>query len=37
LLARLVTPVVYKLIPPEGHEPRNIARGNQPESSGALL
>jgi multidrug efflux pump subunit AcrB len=37
LLARLVTPVVYKLIPPEGHEPKNIARGNQPESSGALL
>jgi len=37
LLARLVTPVMYKLIPPAGHEPRNIARGNQPESSGALL
>jgi multidrug efflux pump subunit AcrB len=37
LLARLVTPVVYKLIPPAGHEPRNIARGNQPETSGALL
>jgi multidrug efflux pump subunit AcrB len=37
LLARLVTPVMYKLIPPEGHEPKNIARGNQPESSGALL
>ena len=37
LLARLVTPVMYKLIPPEGHEPKNIARGNQPETSGALL
>ncbi len=37
LLARLVTPVMYKLIPPAGHEPKNIARGNQPEASGALL
>ncbi len=37
LLARLVTPVMYKLMPPEGHEPRNIERGNQPEASGALL
>ncbi len=37
LLARLVTPVMYKLIPPAGHEPKNIARGNQPDASGALL
>jgi len=37
LLARLVTPVMYKLMPPEGHEPRNIERGNEPEASGALL
>jgi multidrug efflux pump subunit AcrB len=37
LLARLVTPVVYKLIPPAGHEPRQLARGTQPDSSGALL
>jgi len=37
LLARLVTPVMYKLIPPEGHEPKNLARGNQPDASGALL
>jgi multidrug efflux pump subunit AcrB len=37
LLARLVTPVMYKLMPPEGHEPRNIERGNPPEASGALL
>jgi len=37
LLARLVTPVMYKLIPPAGHEPKNIARGSQPETSGALL
>ena len=37
LLTRLVTPVVYKLIPPAGHEPRQIARGTQPDSSGALL
>ena len=37
LLARLVTPVMYKLMPPAGHEPRNIERGNQPEASGALL
>ncbi len=37
LLARLVTPVMYKLIPPAGHEPKNFARGNQPEASGALL
>lgn len=37
LLARLVTPVMYKLMPPEGHEPRNIGRGNEPEASGALL
>jgi len=37
LLARLVTPVMYKLMPPEGHEPRNIERGNAPEASGALL
>jgi len=37
LLARLVTPVMYKLIPPAGHEPKNLARGNQPDASGALL
>ena len=37
LLARLVTPVMYKLIPPEGHEPRQIERGSNPEASGALL
>ena len=37
LLARLVTPVMYKLMPPEGHEPRNIERGSGPEASGALL
>lgn len=37
LLARLVTPVMYKLMPPAGHEPRNIERGNPPEASGALL
>ncbi|MFM7627755.1 MAG: efflux RND transporter permease subunit, partial [Gammaproteobacteria bacterium] len=37
LLARLVTPVMYKLMPPEGHEPRNIERGNEPDASGALL
>jgi multidrug efflux pump subunit AcrB len=37
LLARLVTPVMYKLIPPEGHEPRHIERGTQPETSGVLL
>ena len=37
MLARLVTPVMYKLIPPAGHEPKNIARGSQPETSGALL
>jgi multidrug efflux pump subunit AcrB len=37
LLARLVTPVMYKLIPPAGHEPKNLARGNQPDPSGALL
>ena len=37
LLARLVTPVMYKLMPPDGHEPRNIERGTQPEASGALL
>jgi len=37
LLARLVTPVVYKLIPPTGHEPRQLARGTQPDSSGVLL
>jgi len=37
LLARLVTPVMYKLIPPAGHEPKNIVRGNEPERSGALL
>ena len=37
LLARLVTPVMYKLIPPEGHEPRHIERGSNPDASGALL
>jgi Cu/Ag efflux pump CusA len=37
LLARLVTPVMYKLMPPEGHEPRNIERGNPPEVSGTPL
>ncbi len=37
LLARLVTPVMYKLIPPEGHEPRHIERGTNPDASGALL
>jgi multidrug efflux pump subunit AcrB len=37
LLARLVTPVMYKLMPPEGHEPRNLQRGTEPEASGALL
>jgi multidrug efflux pump subunit AcrB len=37
LLARLVTPVMYKLMPPAGHEPRNIQRGDSPEASGALL
>lgn len=37
LLARLVTPVMYKLTPPAGHEPRNLARGTQPDASGALL
>ena len=37
LLARLVTPVMYKLMPPEGHEPRNLRRGDAPEASGALL
>jgi hypothetical protein len=29
--------VMYKLIPPAGHEPKNLARGNQPDASGALL
>jgi hypothetical protein len=29
--------VMYKLMPPDGHEPRNIERGTQPEASGALL
>jgi hypothetical protein len=24
-------------MPPDGHEPRNIERGTQPEASGALL
>jgi multidrug efflux pump subunit AcrB len=37
LLARLVTPVMYKLIPPEGHEPRHYERGSNPDASGALL
>lgn len=37
LLARLVTPVMYKLMPPSGHEPRNIERGIEPQASGALL
>jgi len=29
--------VMYKLMPPEGHEPRNLQRGTEPEASGALL
>jgi multidrug efflux pump subunit AcrB len=39
LLARLVTPVMYKLIPPEGHEPvRHESPGATPQAaSGALL
>ena len=36
LLARLVTPVMYKLIPPSGHEPRNIERGTQSDASGVF-
>jgi multidrug efflux pump subunit AcrB len=37
LLARLVTPVMYKLIPPEGHEPKEIVRGTPPDAAGVLL
>jgi multidrug efflux pump subunit AcrB len=37
LLARLVTPVVYKLIPPAGHEPKRPEPGNDPQSAGVLL
>jgi multidrug efflux pump subunit AcrB len=37
LLARLVTPVVYKLIPPAGHEPRKLDRDGGAESAGVLL
>ena len=37
LLARLVTPVMYKLMPPDGHEPKNIAPSTQPDAAGVLL
>ena len=39
LLARLVTPVMYKLIPPEGHEPVRLESpaGAPQGASGALL
>jgi len=37
LLARLVTPVVYKLIPPAGHEPKKLARDSGADSAGVLL
>jgi Cu/Ag efflux pump CusA len=37
LLARLVTPVMYKLMPPDGHEPRNLAPSTQPDAAGVLL
>jgi multidrug efflux pump subunit AcrB len=37
LLARLVTPVMYKLIPPEGHEPKEILSGTPPDAAGVLL
>ncbi len=37
LLARLVTPVVYKLIPPAGHEPKKLERGASPDTAGVLL
>ena len=36
LLARLVTPVVYKLIPPSGHEPRKKPEANH-DAPGVLL
>lgn len=36
LLARLVTPVVYKLIPPSGHEPKPKPATN-PDAPGVLL
>ena len=36
LLARLVTPVVYKLIPPSGHEPKPKLATN-PDAPGVLL
>lgn len=37
LLARLVTPVMYKLMPPDGHEPKNLAPSTQPDAAGVLL
>jgi hypothetical protein len=37
LLARLVTPVMYKLMPPDGHEPKNISPSTQPDAAGVLL
>jgi multidrug efflux pump subunit AcrB len=36
LLARLVTPVVYKLIPPSGHEPKKKPEANN-DAPGVLL